>query len=66
MLYSFIKLSIVLTAIRASVSAQIRQQGGLCGDNGLDGIAGSVPACMFLAGTTVSPNANHSNQMKYC
>lgn len=58
MFYPIIRTAYVLTAAGASIGVQARVQGGLCGDNGLDGITGSAPACMFEAGTTVSAGAN--------
>jgi len=49
----FGKAALALAAMAAAVSAQgNRTQEGLCGDNGLDGITGTVPACSFEAGTT--------------
>jgi len=52
MLFATFKATFLAAAL-ASV-AQSRVQEGVCGINGLDGITGDVPACMFEAGTTVS------------
>ena len=66
MFYSIIRTAFVLTVAMGSSSVQARVQSGLCGDNGLDGITGTVPACMFEAGAAVSPNANTTTRMNHC
>lgn len=66
MFYSIIRTAFVLTVAMSSSSVQARVQSGLCGDNGLDGITGTVPACMFEAGAAVSPNANTTTRMNHC
>lgn len=63
MFYSIIRTTFVLIAAGASIGVQARVQSGLCGDNGLDGITGTVPACSFAAGTTVSQNANATTEV---
>jgi hypothetical protein len=67
MFSGFLNTTIVLTAILTAVNSHT--QGGICGDNGLDGITGTVPACMFLAGTTVRssvPQINLSGSLTEC
>ena len=67
MFSGFLNTAVVLTAILTAVNSHT--QGGICGDNGLDGITGTVPACMFLAGTTVRssvPQINLSASLTEC
>jgi len=62
MLSSLIKVTVALAATFTGASARV--QGGFCGDNGLDGITGTVPACMFEAGTTVFPHSTTADRWK--